>query len=87
MSVLTVATLTKPPRDAQTMSQLRQSVIADAREVGDRTAEILRPRWPQVQMVVTLGDPQVEIVHVAEETRVDMIAVVNRPGFPGGSNP
>lgn len=78
MSVLAVATLTKPPRDAQTMSQLRESVIADARDVGDRAAEILRPRWPQVQTVVTLGDPQVEIVHVAEETRVDMIAVGSR---------
>jgi nucleotide-binding universal stress UspA family protein len=80
MSVLTVATLTKPPHDAHTMGQLRESVIADAREVAEIAADVLRPRWPQVQTVATLGDPQVEIIHLAEETRVDMIAMGAR-GF------
>ena len=73
--MLAVATLTEPPRDAQTMSDLRESVVAEARQAGERAAKILRPRWPEVQTVVTLGDPRVEIVHVADETRVDMIAV------------
>jgi len=57
------------------MSDLRESVVAEARQAGERAAKILRPRWPEVQTVVTLGDPRVEIVHVADETRVDMIAV------------
>lgn len=75
VSVLTVATLTEPPRDAQTMSQLRDSVVARARQTAEQAAKILRPRWPDVETVVTLGDARVEIVHVAEEARVDMITV------------
>lgn len=78
MSVLTVATLTEPPRDSQTMRELRESVATEARQAGERTAKILRRRWPEVEMLVTQGDPRVEIVHVAEETRVDMIALGTR---------
>ena len=80
VAALTVATLTEPPRDAQTMRGLRDSVIAKARQVGERTAKILRQRWPDVETIVALGDPRVEIVHVAEETRADMIALGAR-GF------
>jgi len=78
VSVLTVATLTEPPRDAQTMSELRENVVNEARQAAERTAKILRRRWPEAETVVTFGDPQVEIVHVAEETRVDMIALGSR---------
>lgn len=80
VAALTVATLTEPPRDAQTMSELRDSVIAKARQAGERTAKILRQRWPDVETIVALGDPRVEIVHVAEETGADMIALGAR-GF------
>lgn len=75
VSVLTVATLTEPPRDAQTMSQLRDSVVARARQTAEQAAKILRPRWPDVETLVMLGDARVEISHVAEEARVDMITV------------
>src|SRR6185295_16253218 len=80
VAALTVATLTEPPRDAKIMRELRDSVIAKARQVGERTAKILRQRWPDVETIVVLGDPRVEIVHVAEETRADMIALGAR-GF------
>jgi|SoiMethySBSTD1v2_1073268.scaffolds.fasta_scaffold02708_5 nucleotide-binding universal stress UspA family protein len=80
VAVVTVATLTKPPRDAQTMSELRDSVIAKARQAGERTAKILRQRWPDVETIVALGDPRVEIVHAAEQTLADMIALGAR-GF------
>lgn len=75
VAVLTVATLTEPPRDAQTMSELRESVMAAARQAGERAATILRQRWPDVETIVALGDPRVEIVRVAEEARADMIAL------------
>jgi len=75
VSVLTVATLTAPPRDSQTMSRLRESVVTKARQAGERAAKILRRRWPEVETVVTEGDPRVEVVRVAEESRVDMIAL------------
>jgi nucleotide-binding universal stress UspA family protein len=75
VTVLTVATLREPPRDAQTMRQLRESVVAEAREVAERAARILRRRWPEVETLITEGDPQVEIVRAAEERRVDMLVL------------
>jgi nucleotide-binding universal stress UspA family protein len=73
--VLAVATLTRPPRDGQSLKQLRQDVLAAARRAGASTATSLRPRWSEVEVVVVLGDPAVEIVRIAEETPVDLIAL------------
>ena len=73
--VLVVATLTQPPRDGQSLKQLRQDVLAAARRAGASTATILRPRWSEIEVVVVLGDPTVEIVHSAEQTPVDMIVL------------
>lgn len=73
--VLTVATLTEPPRDSQTMSELRESVATEARQAGESAAKILRRRWPEVATVVTAGDPRVEVVRVAEEAQADMIVL------------
>jgi nucleotide-binding universal stress UspA family protein len=75
ISVLTVATLTEPPRDSQTMRELRDSLVTEARQTGETTAKILRPRWSAVETVVTQGDPSVEVVHVAEESGADMVAL------------
>lgn len=74
-TVLTVATLTEPPRDSRTMGQLRDSAVTRARRAAERAAKILRPRWPEVKTVVTEGDPRVEIVRAAEELRADMLAL------------
>jgi nucleotide-binding universal stress UspA family protein len=57
------------------MRELRDSRLAAARRTSERTARILRTRWSEVETVVTLGDPSVEIVHAADESRVDMVAV------------
>ena len=76
--VLTVATLTRPPRDGQSLKQLRQDVLAAAHRAGASTATILRPRWSETEVIVVLGDPTVEIVHIAEQTPVDMIVLGTR---------
>jgi len=73
--VLVVATLTKPPRDSRSLKQLRQEILAGARRAGASTATILRPRWSEIEVVVVLGDPTVEIVHIAEQTPVDLIVL------------
>jgi nucleotide-binding universal stress UspA family protein len=75
VTVLTVATLPEPPRDAQTMSDVRACVRDDARRAGEGAAKILKRRWGDVETVVTEGDPRVEIVHVAAERRVEMIVL------------
>lgn len=80
VTVLTVATLTEPPRDSQTMSQLRESVVTEARDTAEKAARILRRRWPEVEMLTPEGDPRVEIVRAAEELQADMLALGAR-GF------
>jgi len=57
------------------MRELRERVVQKARRVGQRAARILRPRWPAVKTMVVQGDPRVEIVHEAEQTRADMVAL------------
>jgi nucleotide-binding universal stress UspA family protein len=73
--VLTVATLTDPPRDSQSMAELRQKLRLRARRTADTAAKTLRRRWPKIETLVIEGDPRVGIVHVAEERRADMIVV------------
>jgi nucleotide-binding universal stress UspA family protein len=57
------------------MRDLRERVVQKARRAGQRAANILRRRWPGVKTMVVQGDPRVEIVHVAEQTRADMVAL------------
>jgi nucleotide-binding universal stress UspA family protein len=73
--VLTVATLTDPPRNSQSMAELRQKLRLRARRTADTAAKMLRRRWPKIETAVVEGDPRVGIVHVAEESRADMIVV------------
>lgn len=75
VTVLTVATLTEPPRDSQTMSELRERVVREARQAAERAAKLLRRRWPEVETLVTEGDPRLEIVRAAEDVRADMLAL------------
>jgi nucleotide-binding universal stress UspA family protein len=75
VTVMTVAALTKPPRESQTMSELREDVIAEAHETAEAAAKIVMQRSTDVQTLVTEGDPRVEIVRAAEETQTDMIAL------------
>ena len=75
VAVLTVGTLDAPPRDAQTMTELRAAVHRKARSVAERAAKTLRRRWPRVDVITREGDPRVEIVHVADEMRIGMIVL------------
>ena len=75
VSVLTVAALSAPPGASESMRELRERVVQDAHRVGQRAAKILRQRWRRVKTIVVQGDPRVEIIHEAEQTRADMVAV------------
>jgi len=75
ITVLTIATLHEPPRDAKTVRDLWATARADAHRVAERAAKILKRRWPRVEVVVAQGDPRVEIVHAAEEMKVAMIVL------------
>jgi len=57
------------------MRALRGRALETARRAGERAARILRRRWPEVQTAVVHGDPRVEIVHEAEHTRADLVAL------------
>ena len=75
ITVLTVATLHEPPRDAQTVRDLWTTARADARRVGERAAKILEQRWPRVEVLVAQGDPSVEISYAADEMKVAMVVL------------
>lgn len=75
VSALTVATLTHPPGDSRSVRDLRDSVLAEARDASERAARILGRRWPGVEAAVREGDPRVEIVQVAEERPTDLIVL------------
>jgi nucleotide-binding universal stress UspA family protein len=75
ITVLSVATLDAPPRDAQTMADLRAAAHEQAREAARRAAKILTRRWRHVEIGIAHGDPTVEIVHTAEELRAGMIVL------------
>src|SRR5690349_15999290 len=74
VTVLTVAILNRPPRDAQTMTELRAVVARKARRVAEWAAKTLRRRR-EVEVIIREGDPRVEIVRVADEMRVQMIVL------------
>jgi nucleotide-binding universal stress UspA family protein len=73
--VMTVATLTDPPSDSRSLAAMREDLRIEASRAAERAAALLEQRWPRVQAVVAEGDARVEIVHVAEEHRADMVVV------------
>jgi nucleotide-binding universal stress UspA family protein len=75
ITVLTVAILDEPPRDAQTVSALRATAGNNARRIGERAAQTLERRWHHVEVMVVEGDPRVEIIHAAQEMRAGMIVL------------
>jgi nucleotide-binding universal stress UspA family protein len=75
VTVLAVAVLDEPPRDAQTMTELRAAIARKARGVAERAAQTLGRRWRQVEVVIREGDPRVEIVRVADEMHVELIVL------------
>ncbi|MBI1735397.1 MAG: hypothetical protein HYR51_09500 [Candidatus Rokubacteria bacterium] len=50
-----MATLTEPPRDSQTMRELRERAVAEAHQAAERTAKILSGRRSAVDTLVTQG--------------------------------
>jgi nucleotide-binding universal stress UspA family protein len=90
MCVVSVATLLEPPNNSQSLSALRDALRGEAARAGEHAAAILGQRWPQITTVTAEGDARVEILHVAEDTRADMIVVGSRglgriQRFLGGS--
>jgi nucleotide-binding universal stress UspA family protein len=73
--VVSVATLAEPPPDSRSLTELRESLRTEARQAGVRAAGLLEKRWSQVDTAVVEGDATVEILHIADEARVDMIVV------------
>lgn len=73
--VLSVAELPTPPVAVLTMKDLRDAVLADATRVGEAAKKFLDPRWPDIELRVSEGDPREEIVRVAEEWGADLVVV------------
>ncbi|HEV8641960.1 MAG TPA: universal stress protein [Methylomirabilota bacterium] len=75
LAILTVATLPSPPIVPETLRDLRDAVLADARRIGDEALKLVVPRWPKAEIRVSEGDPREEIVRIAEEWGADLVVV------------
>ena len=73
--VVTVATLMEPPPDSRSLRALRQTIRTEAGRAAEHAATLLKERWPGVETVVAEGDARVEILHVAEERRADLVVL------------
>lgn len=73
--VLTVAALPITPVEAETMKNLREAVLADARRVNEEALKRIESCWPGVDARVSEGDARHEIVRTAEEWKADLVVI------------
>lgn len=73
--VLSVAALPDLPLESGIMKDLRDTVLAHARQVGEAARASLGPRWPDATVRVSEGDPREEIVRAAEEWKAEVVVV------------
>lgn len=80
--VLSVVTIPPSPITFPGLEELQRSLLADGRRACDEAADILRSRWPAVEVSVVDGDPREQILREAENWRPDL-AVLGRRGLGG----
>lgn len=80
--VLSAVAIPPSPISFPGLEDLKQSLLADGRRVCDEAADVLRPRWPAVQVSVVEGDPREQILRTAETWRPHL-AVFGRRGLGG----
>ena len=73
--ILTVAGVVEPPVRAETLKQLRDAILADARRVGEEAWRLLGPRGPGAEVRVSEGEPRAEIIRAAEEWGAELLVV------------
>ena len=80
--VLSAVAIPPSPISFPGLEDLKQSLLAEGRRACDEAADVLRPRWPAVQVSVVEGDPREQILRTAETWRPHL-AVFGRRGLGG----
>jgi len=80
--VLSVVAIPPSPITFPGLEDLKQSLLADGRRMCDEAADVLRPRWPAVEISVADGDAREQILRTAEVWKPDL-AVLGRRGLGG----
>ncbi len=75
IDIMTVTTLSAPPRDAESMAELRRRLRLRARRTAESAARTLRRRSSKLEILVADGDPASEIIRAAEDRRVDLVVL------------
>jgi nucleotide-binding universal stress UspA family protein len=80
--VLSVVTIPPSPISFPGLEDLKQSLLADGRRACEEAADVLRPRWPAVEVRVAEGEPREQILKTAKTWRPHL-AVLGRRGLGG----
>jgi nucleotide-binding universal stress UspA family protein len=80
--VLSAVTIPPSPITFPGLEDLQRSLLAEGRRACDEAADLLRPRWPAIEVEVVDGDPREQILRAAETWKPDL-AVLGRRGLGG----
>jgi nucleotide-binding universal stress UspA family protein len=80
--VLSVVAIPPSPISFPGLEDLKDSLLPDGHRACDEAADVLRSRWPAVQVSVAQGDPREQILKTAE-TWMPHLAVLGRRGLGG----
>ncbi len=80
--VLSAVTIPPSPITFPALRELQLSLFAEGRRACDEAADLLRARWPAIDISVVDGDPREQILRAAETWQPDL-AVLGRRGLGG----
>jgi nucleotide-binding universal stress UspA family protein len=80
--MLSVVAIPPSPITFPGLEDLKQSLLADGRRACDEAADLLRPRWPAIEVSVVDGDAREQLLKTAEDWKPDLV-VLGRRGLGG----
>jgi nucleotide-binding universal stress UspA family protein len=80
--VLSAVAIPPSPITFPGLEDLQRSLLAEGRRGCDEAADLLRSRWPAIEVSVVDGDPREQILRAADTWKPDL-AVLGRRGLGG----
>jgi nucleotide-binding universal stress UspA family protein len=80
--VLSAVVIPPSPITFPGLEELQRSLLAEGRRACAEAADLLRSRWPAIELSVVDGDPREQILRAAETWKPDL-AVLGRRGLGG----
>ena len=80
--VFSAVTIPPSPITFPGLEELQRSLLADGRRACDEAVDLLRSRWPAIEVSVVAGEAREQILRAAETWKPDL-AVLGRRGLGG----